>query len=189
MHFTRHQATAMGRGRQLLALLVLAAACSKTPEADRAPASGEWHQFDGTWTASGTRRPLRLGPDRKAWTSQLSGTVLLTGQTGMGVGFRAEVIGLADTRTGFVGRCVWTDERGDQIYSELTEEPRAGEISIVGTFVGGTGRWANVTGDYQFQWQYLIDDDDGAVTGRATGLKGRARIGPPGSTPTEGSTP
>ncbi len=187
MHFTRHRAPARGRGRQLLAVLVLATACSRPPAADRAPPSGEWHRFDGTWTASGTRRPLRLGPDRQAWTSQLSGTVLLTGQGGMGVGFRAEVIGLADTRTGFVGRCVWTDQRGDQIYSELAEEPLGGEISIVGTFVGGTGRWAGVTGDYRFRWQYLIDGEDGAVTGRATGLEGRARIGSPGSRPTGGS--
>ncbi len=187
MHLTRHPAPAMRRGRQLLAVLVLATACSRPPAADRAPPSGEWHRFDGTWTASGTRRPLRLGPDRQAWTSQLSGTVLLTGRGGMGVGFRAEVIGLADTRTGFVGRSGWTDERGDEIYSELNEEPGAGEVSIVGKFVGGTGRWANLTGDYRFRWQYLIDGEDGAVTGRATGLTGRARIGSPGSTSTEGS--
>jgi len=186
MNSTRHPAPPMGRGWQLIALLLLAAACNKTPEVQGGPAAGEWHRFDGTWTASGTRHPLRLGPDRQAWVSQLSGSVLLTGQAGMGVGFRAEVIGLADTRTGFVGRCVWTDERGDQIYSELNEDPHAGEISIIGTFVGGTGRWADVTGDYRFRWQYMIDGEDGAVTGRASGLQGRARIGSPGPTPTGG---
>ncbi len=187
MQSMRHLALSTRRGRELLAALGLAAACSRPPDAGPAQATGEWRRFEGTWTASGVRRPLRLGPDRQAWTSQLGGTVLLTGQAGMGVGFRAEVIGLADTRTGFVGRSVWTDERGDEIYSELNEEPGAGEVSIVGKFVGGTGRWANLTGDYRFRWQYLIDGEDGAVTGRATGLEGRARIGPPGSTSTEGS--
>ena len=47
---------------------------------------------------------------------------------------------------------------------------------IVGTFVGGTGRYAGVTGDYSFQWQYVVDTEDGAVSGRVVDLKGRARL-------------
>ena len=75
------------------------------------------------------------------------------------------------------GRCVWTDERGDMVYSELRGEAVGSGNRIVGTFVGGTGRYAGVTGDYTFQWQYVIDAEDGAVSGRVVDFKGRARLG------------
>jgi hypothetical protein len=34
-----------------------------------------------------------------------------------------------------------------------------------------------VTGEYTFQWQYVIDAEDGAVSGRVVDFKGRARLG------------
>ena len=34
-----------------------------------------------------------------------------------------------------------------------------------------------MTGDYTFQWQYVVDAEDGAVSGRVVDLKGRARFG------------
>ena len=76
------------------------------------------------------------------------------------------------------GRCVWTDERGDKVYSELKGEFVATGNHIVGTFLGGTGRYAGVTGEYSFQWQFIVESEDGTVSGRAVDLKGRARIGP-----------
>ena len=76
------------------------------------------------------------------------------------------------------GRCVWTDERGDMVLQRVEGRMRseAGTISS-GTFVGGTGRYAGVTGEYTFQWQYVVDAEDGAVSGRVVDLKGRARLG------------
>jgi hypothetical protein len=53
----------------------------------------------------------------------------------------------------------------------------------VGTFVGGTGRYLGVTGNYTFQWQYVIDVEDGAVSGRVVDLKGLARFGQVTTTP------
>ena len=41
-----------------------------------------------------------------------------------------------------VGRAVWTDERGDQVFSELKGEWVGTGNRIVGTFIGGTGRYA-----------------------------------------------
>ena len=81
------------------------------------------------------------------------------------------------------GRCIWTDERGDQVYSELKGEAVRSGNRIVGTLIGGTGRYAGVTGEYSFQWQYVIDTEDGAVSGRVVGLKGRARVGAPAGAP------
>jgi len=95
------------------------------------------------------------------------------------VGFRAEVIALVDSESGLVGRGVWTDERGDQVFSELTGEGTAARNRIAGSIVGGTGRYAGATGSYEFSWQFVMESEDGSVQGRAVELKGRVRAGGP----------
>ena len=50
------------------------------------------------------------------------------------------MIALVDSDTGLVGRSVWTDERGDQVFSELQGEGTAARNHITGKFLGGTGR-------------------------------------------------
>ena len=107
----------------------------------------------------------------------MTGSLLLTGAERPAVGFRAQAIGFSDSRTGMQGRSVWTDERGDMVYSELKGEFVGTGNQIAGTFIGGTGRYAGVTGDYSFRWQYVIDAEDGAVSGRVVDFKGRARLG------------
>jgi hypothetical protein len=168
----------------MLAALLLMAACGQpdrpTPETSR---PGEWHVFEGTWTAAGTRRTLRLGSDDRAAIFELTGSVLLTGAQRPAVGFRAQAIGFSDSRAGMQGRCVWTDESGNRVYSELRGQAVGSGNRIVGTFLGGTGRYAGVTGEYTFQWQYVVDSEDGAVSGRVVDFKGRARFGQSATTP------
>ncbi len=163
----------------LLALLALAsAACAKTASPpEGGPAPGEWRTFQGTWSAVGERHTLHLGPGRQASVLSVAGLVLLTGEQGLGVGFRAQAIVFSDSLTGGVGRCVWTDDRGDQVFSELKGGPAAEGRHVLGTIVGGTGRYAGATGEYEFRWQYLIETEEGHVQGRVVGLKGRARVG------------
>ncbi len=74
------------------------------------------------------------------------------------------------------GRCVWTDERGDKVYSELKGEFLATGNRIAGTFLGGTGRYADLTGEYSFQWRYVVGSEDGGVSGRSVDLKGQVRL-------------
>jgi hypothetical protein len=168
----------------VLAALGLIAACDQSSgpttqaaQTTQAPPAGEWREFGGTWTAAGTRRTLHLGADHRAAIFELTGSLLLTGAQRPAVGFRAQAIGFSDSRDGMQGRCVWTDERGDMAYSELKGEWVGTGNHIVGTFIGGTGRWAGVSGEYTFQWQYVIDAEDGTVSGRVVDLKGRARLG------------
>jgi hypothetical protein len=166
-----------------LALLMLAACGGPAASAPDVPAVGEWRTFDGSWTASGTRTTLDLGSNRTASSVHMNGSLLLTRNT-LGVGFRAEVIGLVDSQSGMVGRAVWTDERGDKVFSELKGEWVGAGNHIAGTFLGGTGRYAGTTGEYEFQWQYVLTADEGTVSGRTAGFKGRARVGaPPASAP------
>lgn len=164
-----------------MALALAAAACGPAAESPKAiPATGEWREFEGTWSAAGSRRTLSLGGDRQAAIVDLRGSMLLTGPGSPGIGFRAEVIALSDTGLGLVGRGVWTDEKGDQVFSELKGEGTKAQNRIAGTIVGGTGRYAGATGDYAFSWQFVMEAEDGSIQGRAAGLKGRVRPGPAG---------
>ena len=163
----------------IVALALAAVACGTATEpAKPVAASGEWREFDGSWNATGTRRTIPLGADRRSSIVDLSGTLLLSGAGRPGVGFRSQVIGLVDSATGLVGRGVWTDEHGDQVFSELKGEGTAAQNRITGTILGGTGRYARVTGSYEFSWRFVIEADDGTIQGSAAGLKGRVRAAP-----------
>lgn len=160
--------------------LLVAAACSRAPQGP-APSSGarEWHEFEGTWTAAGSRHSISLGNDRKASVANLEGSLVLAGSSSPAVGFRAEAVVLNDSGTGMVGRAVWTDEHGDQAYSELRGEGTATHNKIVGTFLGGTGRYSGATGTYQFSWRFVLETEDGTVQGQSIGLKGQVQLGSP----------
>lgn len=160
-----------------LALLLFLVGCSQPagPLAEIA-SPNEWHTFSGTWTTSGTRQTLELEKDHYASIFDLTGSLLITGDHGLGVGFRARAIGFSVNPAGMQGRCVWTDDRGDKIYSELKGEWVGTGRSITGTFLGGTGRFAGITGDYSFEWKYVVESEDGGVSGSSVNLQGRARL-------------
>jgi hypothetical protein len=163
-------------------LLALAACGPTSPPAETLRDGREWHEFQGTWTAAGSRHRINLGSDRRASIANLEGSLLLAGPARPAVGFRAEAIVLNDSATGMVGRSVWTDEHGDQVYSELRGEGTATGNKIVGTFIGGTGRYSGATGTYEFSWRFVLESEDGEVQGQSVGLQGRVRVGAPPAT-------
>jgi hypothetical protein len=178
MAFRAGWADSLGRRWVTVASLLFAAACNQpTVPTPGSPAPGEWRTFEGTWSAAGTRQTIKLEADHRASIFDLRGSLLLVGDQGLGIGFQAQAMGFTDSLTGMQGRCVWTDERGDKIYSELKGEFVATGNYIHGTFLGGTGRYAGVTGEYSFRWQFIVESEDGTVSGRAVDVKGRARIG------------
>ena len=165
--------------RFLLGLAFAVAACGPAKEPPRpAAASGGELEFSGSWSGLGSRHTISLGGERSGSIVQLKGTMLLTGPGRPGVGFQSEVIGLTDSVTGFQGRSVWTDERGDQVYSELRGEGTAAKNKIAGTILSGTGRYAGMTGSYEFSWQWVMEGEEGTVSGRAVDLRGRVQLGP-----------
>jgi hypothetical protein len=119
---------------------------------------------------------MQLDGDRRASVLIVNGSLVLSGPERPSVGFRSEAIVFNDSATGMIGRAVWTDENGDHVYSELQGTGTASSNKITGTFVGGTGRYAGVTGTYDFSWRYVLADEEGAVEGQSMGLKGRARL-------------
>ena len=158
----------------LLILLLAVTACRPATESPKTPGTpGEWLEFEGSWNAAGSRRTISLGADRRGSILDLTGTMLLAGPKRPGVGFRSEVIALVDSDTGLQGRSVWTDEHGDQVFSELQGEGTAARNHITGKFLGGTGRYAGAMGSYEFSWQWVMEAEDGTIQGRAIELKGR----------------
>jgi hypothetical protein len=161
----------------VLVPLLLGAACDHPAgPASGTPPASEWHTFEGSWSASGSRQTISLGASHRASIFDLTGSLVLTGDRGLGVGFRAKAIGFTDSLAGMQGRSVWTDEHGDRVFSELKGEMVGTGNRITGTFLGGTGRFAGVTGEYSFRWEYVVESDDGTLSGRSVDLKGRARF-------------
>ena len=152
--------------------------------AARAPAAapqtgdaGAWRSFEGTLSATGQRQAIPTESGQPAVTVQLSGPVSITAGEGLSRGFRAEVVGFDDGAGLAVLRGVWTDQRGDRIFSVLKGETVASGRRVAGTITGGTGRYAGITGDYSFEWQYVVEAEAGTISGRAVGLRGRYRAG------------
>jgi hypothetical protein len=161
----------------LLVLLALPpGGCGPDTAPPLAAVPGGWHEFQGSWTAAGRRKVLQLGPERRVAVLDVSGSLVLSGPERPALGFLGEALNFADDLTGSLGRAVWTDERGDQVFSELAGERHGERLLVTGTFVGGTGRYAGATGEYAFEWQYLIESEDGLVQGRTLGLAGRVRV-------------
>lgn len=159
-------------------LVAAAAIAAQAPaSAPQAVAAGAWRAFEGTWSASGQVQPLPTESGRSAVTFQLSGAVSLTAGEGLSRGFRGEVVGFNDGAGAGVGRAVWTDDRGDRIFSALKGEALASGRRVVGTITGGTGRYAGLTGEFTFDWQYVVAAEQGTVQGRAVNLRGRVRAG------------
>lgn len=132
--------------------------------------------FEGTWSASGQRQLLRTDPGRAAVTVQLSGAVMLTTGSGLSRGFRGEVIGFDDGAGLIAGRVVWTDERGDRIFSGIYGDTlTAAGRPMHGTITGGTGRYAGFMGEYEFRWQNLLTTEGNVVHGRVADLRGHVR--------------
>ena len=172
-------ALALARALPAIALAVVAACGAGSESSTPAAASDGWREFQGSWNAVGSRHAIPLGGERRGAVIELHGTMLLAGSGRPGVGFRSDVIALADSATGLVGRSVWTDEHGDQVFSDIKGEGTKDNNHITGTFLGGTGRYEGATGTYEFSWQYVLEAEDGAIQGRAVGLKGRVRLGQP----------
>ena len=70
----------LGRRWVALAALLFATACSRTPQTTQALSAGDgWHQFQGTWTAAGSRIRIPLGDGRRASTAKFEGSLVLAG--------------------------------------------------------------------------------------------------------------
>jgi len=159
-----------------VALILAGLGAASPAQAQSTSDDSEWHEFSGTWTAAGRRQDIGLGGDRRASVADYSGSLMLYGSSRPALGFRAEAVVLNDSATGLIGRAVWTDETDNHVYSELRGETTPAGNRIVGTIVGGSGRYKGATGTYEFSWRFLLESEDGIVQGQSTRLGGRVRL-------------
>lgn len=172
-----------------LVMLMLAVVGAASPaQADSVRENSEWHEFSGTWTATGRRQDIGLGGARRASVADYSGSLMLYGTSRPALGFRAEAVVLNDSATGLIGRVVWTDDTDDHIYSELRGETTPAGNRIIGTFVGGSGRYQGAAGGYEFSWRFLLETEDGIVQGQSMGLSGKVRFLPTQGSPGAGTS-
>jgi hypothetical protein len=141
----------------------------------QAPPPEEWRAFGGAWSAVGRRQTLPTEGARGAATIQLSGSVVLASAAGLSRAFQAEAIGYDDGSRLAAGRAVWTDTRGDRVFSELRGETLATGRRIAGTITGGTGRYNGIAGDWELTWQFVVETEEGEIQGRAADFRGRFR--------------
>jgi len=169
-----------GRHRALSSLaplVVTLAAVASAPAGEPPATSSPSQSFTGTWSAAGRRYTIAVEGERAASIVEVSGAVTLADGDGLSRGFRGQAIGFDDGEGRSAARCVWTDEKGDQLYSRLEGDALQGGRRFLGTITGGTGRYAGAEGEYSFTWQYVVPDEDGRIQGRAVGLAGRIRPG------------
>jgi hypothetical protein len=133
--------------------------------------------FAGSWSATGQQETIPTEGPRAAAVVRLSGSLMVTGADGLSRGFLGEAIAFDDGHDVRLGRSVWTDDRGDRIFSELRGEPLETGRRWIGTITGGSGRYATISGEYALTWQYVVHTEDGAFQGRTANLTGRFRLG------------
>jgi len=158
-----------------LGVLALTAAAGAARTSQQPPPPPEWRAFDGAWSAAGRRQTLPTEGARGAATIQLSGSVVLASSAGLSRAFHAEAIGYDDGGRLAGGRAVWTDTRGDRVFSELRGETLATGRRIAGTITGGTGRYDGIAGDWELTWQFVVETEEGEVQTRAADFRGRYR--------------
>jgi hypothetical protein len=177
-YFYKVKGETMGAGlivRILLCGVLLLAISPIAPS--HAAESGE---FKGSMIANGTRTPFPFADGRQVFTFKLGGHVSLQTPLGRKRDYWSECIGLADTTTGVVGRCVWKDLDGPEIYLTIQSDRLQQGSQVTGTIVGGSGKLAGISGELSFNWSSVITqtDADGIVnvTGQTRNLGGSYRV-------------
>jgi hypothetical protein len=168
----------------VIIVVLLFTACDRQTNAPPDPSvPGEVRTFTGKWSATGNRQIMQLEPGHQAAIFRVTGTLLLEGKERLKKGFKADMLGFFDSLSGMQGRSVWTDERGDKVFSELHGDMDFPNSLITGRFLGGTGRYGLVTGEYTFKWKRLTNIEYGKVSGRVVDLQGWARLGAAAAAP------
>jgi hypothetical protein len=163
----------MSRAALVIGLALVASLSGGAQEG--APVSGEWQAFAGTFTATGRRDTVPTEDGGVAAVARLTGSLVITAGSGLRRGFHVEAIGFEDGQGPGLGRAVWTDDRGDRIYSRISGAPTEAGRRSVATITGGTGRYADIAGDYTFTWQYVLPGEQGVVQARTVSFSGRYR--------------
>jgi hypothetical protein len=146
----------------LVATFVAAAVVVAAARAEE-PTTTPEGQFTARWVVTGEWRGLGLGPTREVIVADLSGRLdVVPGGSGPIVDLASRCFVLWDSSLGGSGRCRWRHPSGDEIFGEVEGDLLAGGKPVTGRFVGGTGRYAGISGELRFaKWDaFLLDRED-----------------------------
>lgn len=163
------------RGLLFIAICVFSLAVA-LPVSSNASESGE---FNGTWIANGTRTRFPFDADRQIYTFTLGGHVNLKTTLGKKKDYWSDCVGLSDSATGIVARCVWKDLDGTEIYLTLQGEKWQETTPFTGNIVGGSGRLQGITGELSFTWSSFIvqqGESGSTASGQTLDLHGSYQI-------------
>jgi len=133
--------------------------------------------FEGTLTATGNRQMLEFMDERTVFTFSLEGHINLKNAVGETADFWADWVGLWDSKTGGTARCVWDDMKGQKIYVVLNGTQLEKGATLTGEFVGGTGAFQGIQGNFIFTWTTAsFDTGDKVIAGYAKDIKGSYRL-------------
>lgn len=141
--------------------------------------ASESGDFSGTWIANGTRTMFPFSADRKIYTFSLGGHVNLETTLGKKKDYWSDCIGLSDSSTGIIARCVWKDLDGTEIYLTLQGDQWQEATPFKGAIVGGSGRLEGIVGELSFTWASFIVQQDAAgstASGQTLDLHGSYHI-------------
>ena len=141
--------------------------------------AAESGDFKGTWIANGTRKPFAFSEDRQIYTFEISGHVSLQTNLGKKKDYWSTCVGLSDSVTGSVARCVWKDLDGPELYMTLQSDQLQSNSKVTGSIVGGTEHLKGISGDLSFVWSavtFLKEGGGESVTGQTLDLSGTYRI-------------
>jgi hypothetical protein len=142
-------------------------AASRWPEQDAGT-------FTGFWSMSGTVHIVELPDGGIAAGGGLTGTVTIQTSQGPIPSFDTDCVVFHDGRSKGVGRCIWTATNGDRVVVHLESDGPAGSGSVAGSFTGGTGEFASLSGQFQFEWSYTVRGGaDAQLDGSSYTMTGR----------------
>ena len=166
-------------GRLIPRILVCVVLLLATPPMTKSHAA-ESGEFKGGWIANGTRALFPFGNGRQVFTFKISGHVNLKTTLNKKNDYWSECIGLADSATGIVGRCVWKDLAGPEIYLTIQSNQLQQGSQVTGTIVGGNGPLTGISGEMSFNWSSVILQTDAEgianVSGQTQNLSGRYQV-------------
>lgn len=141
--------------------------------------ASESGEFNGTWIANGTRTNFPFSADRKIYTFSLSGHVNLQTSLGKEKDYWSDCVGLSDSTTGIIARCVWEDLDGTELYLTLQSEKWQEATPFTGNIVGGSGRLQGIVGELSFTWSSFIvlqEESGSTASGQTLDLRGSYQI-------------
>jgi hypothetical protein len=136
-----------------LLLLFASGGIDQPAHAQAPPKSGT---FSARWVISGTWRGLGLGDEREVIVSDWGGRLDVMPGGGAIVDLASRCLVLWDSATGGTARCRWRHPSGDEIWSEIEGGLFAKGTPVTGRFVGGTGRYSGISGEFRFDGWFAL---------------------------------